>query len=370
MLDTLSVIFALTLQASAPQATASSGTRVQRITAEARVRRGRVRRARYMATQRALVEAVWRRLQSWVAPRQRTSRLRRSLGRRVRPLIARYRTKRLHRDGTRLYVTLAVTVDDQALKARLRRLGVRLLAPGVLVLSHCTAGKLAPPLVRTLKQSGVRAVLGPWPPLARDGIAAAARDDPRLAARRAREAGTRVALVATCVASPARPLNGTTQLRARVDLRLTLHTVGALTPVLWQLDVPAEAVAATAKAARRGAFERAAHALSYRLTRALPSRLPDGPARRLRLRLAGGLPVADQLTLARRLAREVPGVRSVTPARFATGQTWLTVATVHGLGALKRALDRLPPPAGWTWRTQVVRPAGYLALTLTVKEDP
>ena len=72
----------------------------------------------------------------------------------------------------------------------------------------------------------------------------------------------------------------------------------------------------------------------------------------------------------RRLAVEVKGIHQVTPARFSTGETWFEVATVLGPSALKRAVDRLTPPTGWRWRTQVVRPTGYLDLITQLTEEP
>jgi hypothetical protein len=90
--------------------------------------------------------------------------------------------------------------------------------------------------------------------------------------------------------------------------------------------------------------------------------------RRLRLRLRGGLPVADQLRLGPRLARAMDGVRAVTPRRFARGETWFALRTVHDLDALQGALGRAALPDGWSWQVRVVRRPGFIDLQARLEE--
>ncbi len=339
----------------------------QRFTAAAPIRRGRVRRARHRATQRALLDAVWQRLTPWVAPSQRTPKLRQALARRVRRLIARYRTKERRRVKGRLRVTLAVTVDDAALRKRLRQLGVRLRSPGLLLLTHCAAGDPQPALDPGLRRAGVRLRPGPWSAAQRARLVAAVRRDAREAVARARAQRAHGAVVISCRPAPATPLPGTASRRGRVRLTATFHVVGANAITSWKVVSTGAGFGADPARARRAALDRAAQELGRRLGRELAVRLPAGPMRRLRLRLRGGLPVAAQLRLGAALAR-LEGVRTATPRRFRRGETWFALRTVHALDALKKRLAQAPLLDGWSWRVRVVRPAGYLDLQAKLEE--
>jgi len=57
-------------------------------------------------------------------------------------------------------------------------------------------------------------------------------------------------------------------------------------------------------------------------------------------------------------------------ARVARKETWILLRTVHDLGGLKRALDKLTPPTGWLWSVQLVRSGGYLALAARIADEP
>ena len=63
--------------------------RVEQITASAKIKRGRVRRARTVATYRALRTVVWQRVEPLLASPKGRKRLQRRLGKNVRRLIIR-----------------------------------------------------------------------------------------------------------------------------------------------------------------------------------------------------------------------------------------------------------------------------------------
>lgn len=347
---------------------AGANAQVRLVQGTAEIRRGKVAAARALATEQALVEAVWQRAEGLLDPQRRKEALRRSLGVKVRELIARFRTRKVQREGGKLTVLLEVTVDDAALTRRLGALGVPLLAPGVLLVAHCDAGPLREPLGAALARVGIRSVQGPWSALMVPAQVAAVRARPEAALVRARQAQTRAAVVASCHPEPPQVVApGSTAVRLR--LLVTLHAVGSATPILWQKDATAMALGADVAAAARAALDRALLRLTPGLSRELPRQLPAGPRRAIGLQILGALPLQATLGLADRLSREIEGVEEALPDRFARGETWLRVLTTLDLPGLRLALGRVTPPQGFQLSAQIVQPQGHLALFARLVEE-
>jgi hypothetical protein len=368
MSPSLILVGALLLGETSAAAPGLAGAQSHLVAGTATIKRGRARRARTVATERALEDAVWQRASSLVAKARRSEALRRQLGRKVRELIARFRTRQVRREGAQLTVLLSVTVDEVALKRRLGALGVPVLAPGVLLLASCDDGPLGQPVAAALAAAGIRTVPGPWLPLAVPAQVAAVRARPGVAVGRARTAGVRVAVVASCHPEPPRtPAPGATGVRLRV--LVTLHATSSAIPTLWRTESSAVALGADREAAARAALGRAVARLLPTLERGLPRHLPAGPGRTLRLQVLGALSLPAALALADRVGREVPGVEAVLPVRLARGETWFLVRTVLDLAGLRHALGRLAPPAGVQLATQIVQPGGHLALSARLVEE-
>lgn len=362
------VAFALFLGETPAPPTPGARIEVRLVSGSAEIQRRRVGAARIRATNQALREAVWQRTAGILASERRTEALRLRLGQNVRELIARYRTRKVQRQAQTLTVLLEVTVDETALTRRLAALGVRILAPGVLLLAHCDAGPLREPLVAAFVSAGIRPVTGPWHDLAVAAQVAAARARPEAAQARARQAETRAAVVASCHREPGR-IVGPGVVAERLRVLVTLHAVGAATPILWQRDAAATALGPDSAAAAKEALSRALGRLSPGLVSALPRQLPPGPGRALRVQILGALPVPAILVLAGRLSRELPGVEEALPDRFARGEAWLRVITTLDLPGLRQALGRLTPPAGFLLSTQIVQPGGRLTLSARLAEE-
>lgn len=366
----MTLVLAGALLATQTPASPAPGARapIHLVSASAKIQRGKTWLARARATDQALLLAVWQRAEGLLAPERRKEALRRSLGVKVRELVARYRTRKVEREGGTLTVRLEVTVDEAALRRRLRALGIPLLAPGVLLLAHCDAGPLGEPLTAALASAGIRGISGPWLAQTVPAQVAAVRTRPETALARAKQADSRAALVASCHPEPAEKV-APGVLAVRLRVLLSLHGAGGPTPTLWQKDATATALGADAAIAARNALERAVSRLASGLVRDLPRQLPAGPRRALRLQILGALPLPAVLGLADRLPREVPGVEEAHPHRFARGESWLRVMTTLDLAGLRLALGRVTPPPGFELSAQIVQPGGQLALAARLVEE-
>ncbi|MDY0003034.1 MAG: hypothetical protein RBU30_17170 [Polyangia bacterium] len=338
------------------------------VSGSAEIRRGRVGPARFQATQAALLDAVWQRAAALLAPEHRKETLRRSMGVKVRELIARYRTRKVLREAKTVTVRLEVTVDEAALRRRLAALGIPLLAPGVLLVAHCDSGPMGEALTAALASSGIRAVPAPWSSATTPAHVAEVRARPEAALAKAREAETSAALVASCHPEPGQAVAPRVT-SARIRVLVTLHGARAASPTIWQQDASATSLGPDAASAAREALKRALSRLARPLATELPRQLPAGPRRALRLQILGALPLQAALGLAGSLPREAPGVEAAHPDRFGRGETWLKVYTTLDVSGLRQALGRVTPPPGFTLSAQVVQPGGQLALSARLSEE-
>jgi len=323
------------------------------IEGSARIVRGRVRRARGAATHRALLEAVWRQVLPRLASAKGHRRLKRLLSRRVRRLIKRYRTRKVTRRGGRLTVLLAVTVDEPALAARLTALKVRLLKPGVLVLSHCQEGAMEKGLMGALRSGSIRVVTGPWSAQARAAMVQTAVGQPDALIPWAREVHAAAVVLARCETRVLSNIAAAGVAGARVKLVVVAYAVGgrgrgrAKVRQLMRLEQLGLGHHADSKLAAQAAFGKALAKGARRLAQQLPPQLPTGLTRTLLVRLRGPLGLANVLKMTRQIQLQLPGVQAVKPRRFKRGVTWLAVQTIYDPSRLQQILTTVRPPQGW-----------------------
>lgn len=300
--------------------------------------RGGTRRARRLATREALRAAVWRVSRRWVDATDQTPSLRARLLRRVRPLVSWYRTRRRGRHGHAYRVVIDVTLDQAALRARLARIGAPLHPPGVAVVLRCGGGApvgTPPDVSPWLRAAGVRVV---EPGSASVRFEATCRWSP-----------------AVEIGAPKAPgIGAASAVRVRVRVAGALRVAGKTRALLWRGAETAVGVGAGETLARRDGVARALRALGQALKHALPARLPRGVGRGLWLRLRGGAPLGVQLAFGRRVARALPSVWQVAPARVRRGETWFRLVATSGARAVGRDLGGLAPPTGW--RLKVATP--------------
>ncbi len=326
---------------------------VMLIEGSARIVRGRVRRARGAATHRALLAAVWRRVQPRLASAKGHRRLKRLLSRRVRRLIKRYRTRKVTRLKRHLTVLLAVTVDETALRARLTDLKVRLLKPGVLVLAHCDEGPIAKALVASLRAMSLRVVTGSWSAQQRAAMVQTARVRPEALTPWARKVHSAVVVLAHCESRVLSKIAaaGVTGVRAKVvAVAYAVGGRGRRRPTVRQLMRLSQTGLGhhvDAKLAARSALTEAIGKGARRLGRQLPPRLPTGLTRTLLVRLRGPLGLATLLKITRQIQMQLPGVHAVKPRRFVRGVTWLAVQTIYNPSRLQQIMTTVRPPPGW-----------------------
>jgi plasmid maintenance system antidote protein VapI len=344
---------------------------VQLITGSARIVRGRVRRARGAATHQALVAAVWRRVQPRLASGQAHRRLKRRLSRRVRKLIKRYRTRRITRAGRRLTVLLAVTVDEPALRARLRALRVRLERPGVLLLVHCDQGSLAPPLTRALQATSIRVVTGPWSAVRRAAMVQTAQSQPTAVLPWAREAHAAAVVLARCETQVRSRIvaSGVTGVRAKVVAVVYAPQGRTQVRLLLRIERSGLGHHVDVKRAGQAAVAQALGKVARRLGPEVSPRLPAGLTRTLLVRLRGPLGLGTLLKMTRQIAVQLQGVHAVTPQRFQRGVTWLAVQTIYDLARLQQVLTTVRPPAGWLLRVGKGPRPGTLDIRAELTEE-
>lgn len=344
---------------------------VQLITGSARVARGGVRRARGAATHRALVTAVWR----WVQPRLSAAggqrRLKRRLSRRVRKLIKRYRTRKVSRAGRQVTVLLAVTVDEPALRARLRALGARLKRPGVLMLAHCDDGHLAPALTQALRSMSVRVVAGPWPAQRRAAMVQAAQSRPAAVQSWARKAYAAAVVVAWCETRTLSRITaaGVTGVRSKVVAEAYAPQGPGRARRLLRLEQVGLGHHVDVKKAGQAALAQALGRLAPLLGKRMPPSLPTGLTRTVLVRLRGPLGLATLVRLTRQIRVQVQGIHRVKPRRFGRGVTWLAVQTIYTPNRLQQILTTVRPPPGWLLRVGKGPQPGTVDVTAELAED-
>ncbi len=351
-------------------------TRIQRkavrlITATARIRRGRVRRARGAATHRALLAAVW----EWVEPRLASGkgrrRLKRHISRRVRKLIRWFRTRKISRKGARLTVLLAVILDEQAIRARLEALGAPLKKPGVLILAHCDLGDLERPISAALGRRSIQVVRGPWSAdRRREMVVTAASNLPKVAAW-ARAANGAAVVVARCESRALGSIVAAGVTGVRVKVVVQAMALGGPKGMRMLMHLSQTGLGHHAEERRAGALAlgRALAKVSVALAKGLGAKLPSGPSRALLVRLRGPVDLGSVLRIARSLTVQLKGVSVVRPRRFVRGSTWLSVETVHSPRRLLELLRTLQPPPGWALKVAPGKVSGTLDLVATVAED-
>lgn len=344
---------------------------VQLISGSARIARGGVRRARGAATHRALLTAVWRWVQPQLASTGGQRRLKRRLSRRVRKLIKRYRTRKVSRAGRRLTVLLAVTVDEPALRARLRALKVRLKQPGVLLLAHCDDGQLAPALTRALRSMSVRVVTGPWPSQRRAAMVQTAQSRPAAVLPWARAAHAAAVVVARCEIRTLSRITaaGVTGVRSKVMAEAYAPQGSGKVRRLLRLEQVGLGHHVDVKKAGQAALTQALGRLAPLLGQQVPPNLPTGLTRTLLVRLRGPLGLATLLRLTRQIRAQLQGVHRVTPRRFGRGVTWLAVQTIYDPSRLQQILTTVRPPAGWLLRVGKGPRPGTVDVTAELTED-
>lgn len=345
---------------------------VQLIEGSARIRRGRVRRARGAATHQALLTAVWRWIKPQLASAKGHARLKRRLSRRVRRLIKRYRTRKVSRGRRRLTVLLAVTVDKPAVRARLKALKVQLKKPGVLLVGHCDDGSLEPSLARGLRSVAIRVVKGPWPVEKRAAMVQIARSQPAVVRTWARAAHASVVLVARCERSTLSTIVAASVTGVRAKLVVKAYAPDGPTGVrrLLHLEQTGLGHHADPKQAGPLAFSQAVRKLAPRLGRGLAPQLPEGLTRTLLVRLRGPMALATLLQLTRSMSAQLQGVHGVKPQQFQRGSTWLAIQTIYDPSRLQTFLTTVIPPPGWLLKVSQGPLPGTLDVTVEATEDP
>jgi hypothetical protein len=319
-----------------------------------------------------LLEAVWRWVKPQLASGQGHARLRRLLARRVRKLIRRFRTRKVARRGGTLTVLLAVTVDEAAVRDRLRALKVRLKQPGVLLVAQCDAQPLAAALTRSLAGESIRVVPGPWPADQRAAMVQAAAGRPGVVRPWARQAHAAVVVVARCETRARGRIvaAGVTGVRTRLVVEAYApRGRSGVHRILW-LEQAAYAHDADVQKAGGLAAARALAKLARRLGPALAPVLPAGLTRTLLVRLRGSLRLSTLLKITRQLSVQLQGVHAVTPRRFARGVTWLAVQTLYDPARLEQILTTFRPPPGWQLKTSKGPHPGTVDLQVEPTEDP